>query len=937
MGHRLITSFILLFSVLSLAAQISSYPYSQSWENQSKGNWINGSGGNLSWVVNSGATPTVATGPDSASDGTYYLHVESSGAKQGQVAILENRFDLTSLTNPELVFDYHAFYGLSRFGGSLKVKVSSDRGKTWSTVWHSAVNKGKSWQRNQALPLNGYGYDTLDVQFHFTVGANTPDENDVAIDNIRVRNNPNANSCHKPLAIKVQRLSTDTALVTWKGSAPSYRVFYGPAGLSYSRFLTSKVVSKDSAQLTNLRGGMNYELIVTSLCSNFTRKSSSPVYFSSSCSQVTPGYRQLFEIPTSSGRSNCWQAYSNDTSQSVQIEYSDGHIGPGHLVMRNRTANSGDTLMAYSPRLQGLKGGDAYVQFWAKAALPVGQSDLILGTVQSPGKPSTFQVMDTIEIRGDTSYHFAVLHFDSASSYNFSHEYLAMMHSNSSSGDNLYIDNFKYDTTGNCTVPENFKLLSVSSNSVSVDVGPGNGMYVFNWGPKGFAQGSPTSFFRNDTAPISITGLNPGKRYDLYISQQCSLSSASWIGPISFRMGGNVINTPATIAFDLLSNFRNSWINQFITSRKRWSQGYGANGGTIGAPFKGSGNIVFPGSGGGSNRALTSTKPQEQKVHTNGVSFKNGEKTRLLSPAMEISNLRYPVLSFYYAQESKAGRQNRLRIFVKNASGTNWTQIFEDTTNVNTWTQKRIKLPPGLGDTIQFALEGEDRGGYANVIDELVLRDSNTCPGLDTLYAMKLGSTEGTVYWKRFAAQSSVEISYGKNLRNPGKGIKRSVSVVDSLNVMGLQPGASYCFFAREVCAAGDTSNWRGPVCFSTPCGPQNLAMQSKGCDRITLQWNSSSGGSLLKFGPKGAATADSVTNVVQSPLTITGLSPGASYEFRVADTCAGDTSAFTAPLVLSTDTTPLPVAKFAIDSACVFSADSSQKIPHYYVDASNS
>ncbi len=114
---------------------------------------------------------------------------------------------------------------------------------------------------------------------------------------------------------------------------------------------------------------------------------------------------------------------------------------------------------------------------------------------------------------------------------------------------------------------------------------------------------------------------------------------------------------------------------------------------------------------------------------------------------------------------------------------------------------------------------------------------------------------------------------------------------------------------------------------------PTSVVSSSVGCDSITLNWNSSSGGSVIEYGisPLTAGSGTS-TAVVTPPYTIKGLSPNTSYDIRVADTCTNDTSSY----ITITETTlnaPLPAASFVVNSAIVSNGNAFE----VYVDASAS
>lgn len=88
------------------------------------------------------------------------------------------------------------------------------------------------------------------------------------------------------------------------------------------------------------------------------------------------------------------------------------------------------------------------------------------------------------------------------------------------------------------------------------------------------------------------------------------------------------------------------------------------------------------------------------------------------------------------------------------------------------------------------------------------------------------------------------------------------------------------------------------------PCpAPDSLALASLSCDTATVSWNSHTGGSILQYGPAGFTPGTgNFTGVVNSPHSISGLALNTDYDLWVADTCQGDTTAFTGPITFSTD-----------------------------------
>jgi len=135
--------------------------------------------------------------------------------------------------------------------------------------------------------------------------------------------------------------------------------------------------------------------------------------------------------------------------------------------------------------------------------------------------------------------------------------------------------------------------------------------------------------------------------------------------------------------------------------------------------------------------------------------------------------------------------------------------------------------------------------------------------------------------------------------------------------------------------ASGTTAQGDTLASFSANCGfpcpdPVSLAATSNvGCDSIEVDWMSSTGGSILEYGPSGFTPGNgTMTGVVTPPYTITGLNANTAYDIYVADTCSGDTSNFISTGV-TTANAPTPTAAFTFSN----SINGNQFI--LYVDAS--
>ncbi len=166
---------------------ISTFPYSQSWEN-GLGLWEQGISDDFDWTRDSGGTPSSSTGPTSAHDGSYYMYTEASSPRvNGDEAHLEATFDFTALTLPELSFWYH-MYGASIHSLHVDVYDGSWTNDVWVVTGPQQSSQSDPFfQANVDLSV-WEGMNNIKVRFRGIVGsgASSTYYSDIAIDLIEV-------------------------------------------------------------------------------------------------------------------------------------------------------------------------------------------------------------------------------------------------------------------------------------------------------------------------------------------------------------------------------------------------------------------------------------------------------------------------------------------------------------------------------------------------------------------------------------------------------------------------------------------------------------------------------------------------------------------------------------------------------------------------------
>ena len=198
------------------AGGISSFPYSEGFEN-TFGAWTQGSGDDFNWTVDANGTPSSNTGPSSASQGSYYVYMESSAPNYSTKRAILNSpcFDLGAATQATFEFKYH-MYGATAMG-SLALQASSNNGSTWTSVWSKSGNQGNAWA-TATVDLSSYVGGSVQLRFNGITG--TTWQGDMAIDavNLSTGGGTNPTCSNVNLSITFDNYPEETAWSLVNGS-----------------------------------------------------------------------------------------------------------------------------------------------------------------------------------------------------------------------------------------------------------------------------------------------------------------------------------------------------------------------------------------------------------------------------------------------------------------------------------------------------------------------------------------------------------------------------------------------------------------------------------------------------------------------------------------------------------------------------------------------
>lgn len=264
-------------------------------------------------------------------------------------------------------------------------------------------------------------------------------------------------------------------------------------------------------------------------------------------------------------------------------------------------------------------------------------------------------------------------------------------------------------------------------------------------------------------------------------------------------------------------------------------------------------------------------------------------RTRLETPALDLTTLTTPVLTFYYTNATWGGDIEELRVFVKNSAAGAWTQVAEYTANAETWTEVNIVLPDASND-YYIAFEAKANWGRGATLDDILVDELSGCLPVGSLATTATSTTEADLSWVAAGSESDWTYEYGLAGYTQGAGqIGGAAVTAQTASISGLTPGTDYDFYVQANCGGGDgDSMYAGPFTWTQSdvgqaCGTALAATVDPDCTTpLSLDFST---------GLEGGASCDTFNNTV---LWVTTTAP-ASGGLEVSMSEVGDVAIFDA------------------------------------------
>ena len=743
-------------------------------------------------------------------------------------------------------------------------------------------------------------------------------------------------ACPAPVLASLTATDT-TATITWTSSDSVFTVDYNVMGSS--AVPTSITVYDTMATIAGLNPNTWYEFYLETDCSgagNGYSTTVGPYSVKTLCASMSTPIYEGFDNDSVGSYLNpnapsCWY-YVEETGAAGYgyINNSMWSISPlsssNYYFLYNSYDAAYEALV--SPAVIGLDSGTKQMDIWlANTGWSTG-NDVYVGTVSTPSSLSSLDIIDTLSVPNGGTWTKFTVYFDSSTGYNMSDDHIAIVSSDTSTYNAVYIEDILIKDAPPCLPPSAIALGTVGMDSAQITYSASGIATWLEYGPSGFTQGTGTQV-QVTGSPAWLTGLTSNTTYDVYVVQMCSDSTISpGYGPVSFKTLACSLSQMCTFDIELTDTYGDGWNGaevEVLNSNGSVEYTLGANfitgisyNETISLCTGGSFTIVvsdeggYPGeiglnviSGGSTIDSYSATSATT--VGTQMASFSSN--CNVLCPAP--SNLSYNAgkndASFTFDQNGGNGTyvyQWGPTGFLQ-ATGTGFTPGIDSTTSNNF-------TITGLASSSCYEVIVIQYCGANGVSDTLgpVAFCTGMCDSTDLCdFTMSMYDTYGDG-WNGATVDLYFNGAYGQTF---GPSFTTGDSLIIDFQVcagteiavvngtQGSYPSEVYYTLSGSNGQSVSVSSGNfsaGPVdtltanCVTPSCAtPNNLAVANMGSTFADISWTGGNGTFIYHYSASGS-TNTMVGTSTSAMASMTGLAPVMTYFFDVAEVCApGDTS----------------------------------------------
>jgi hypothetical protein len=177
------------------------------------------------------------------------------------------------------------------------------------------------------------------------------------------------------------------------------------------------------------------------------------------------------------------------------------------------------------------------------------------------------------------------------------------------------------------------------------------------------------------------------------------------------------------------------------------------------------------------------------------------------------------------------------------------------------------------------------------------------CSAPSILSASNIASNAATLSWDAIPGANNYTVEY--QVAGSASWVSVAAILSNSVNVSSLSAGTIYNWRVKADCSVFSTSSsFTTQSVVISGCGaPSNLNHLNLLSTSVTLSWSPVQGAQSynIKFHKVGQNNWSNLNNTVGTSRNVSGLIPGASYEWKISTKCSGTSSNFSSVITFTT------------------------------------
>jgi len=806
-------------------------PYSENWDaNLGCFTVIDGGTSTDTWVQAANGSGTSGTGAGlDGSPGFVEADSDAPGSAPTLVeTLLSPMVDAGSLTGT-LYLEFDQFY---QHLGAGNAEVDVWDGSSWVNLLNQTATVGsQNTPDHQKIDLTSYANDSLQVRFVYDDGGSWAWW--WMLDNFLLQEE----FCNRSTNFAASFVTADSVGLAWTaGAGVNFIIEYGPVGFTPGAGTTVSTLN-NAITITGLNSETLYDFYLTDSCSDGSVSIAVPLTVKTACAISTAAILPLvdgFENYTSGPTFTSSDYLCNP---SYYWEMQSASNGRFRLQAGTNWYNNGAQAMTLDHDPFASTAETNYLIMTVNLSNYTTSSGIELGfSVMDHGAPNNannkvwargnaadawVEIADLNTLTTGTGFYDSITNIDivaplAAQSQTVSSTTQIRFGEYGQSGSSFSVtccDGFSFDDVSlravTCPQPGQLSATGISDSAATLGWtgSTSTSNYQYWFGPAGFFQGTSTvggakGFTTNST--LLVDTLSAQTCYEFLVRSSCSPGDTSlWAGPFVFCTPCSPISAPYFENWDALSaqskdlGCFNSIEDPGLSASN--FQGVTIQSSAFTSPISSPNYVELDNWTTNTPLALVSPPTTDMTAGDKRIVF----FARASFSASPPGNLVIGTMSDPF----NAATFNAIDTVL--LSGSAHTQHIINLTTANGYN----------GTDNHFAFVHDQIALFRTYyIDDVSYEQIPTCPEVSNLAVLNVDTMNAEIAFQPFTGSTGTfEVEYGDN---PLGSINNSTVVTtnDTTTLTGLTPGVNYCFYVREICSPGDTSNWTGPVCFKTSC-----------------------------------------------------------------------------------------------------------------------